>query len=148
WIALGPYGLVHINSGSKALEKTNFLDLGTAATVSFFDQRIAFTGNLGSVNYNGGKWSIAYRGGPSAVVLANGDILLRVFAYVDGNYWIGTKERGNDLRIYGGAQANLLKLLTVEVSFGWRLDSHNLPDGIKDNATYGLDVGAGASFSF
>jgi hypothetical protein len=148
WISLGPYGLVHVNSGSKSLEKTNFLETGSAVTVSFLDERIALVGNLGSVNYNGGKWSVAYRGGPSFVVLANDNVLLRAFSYVDGNYWIGSKERGNDLRLFFGAQANIFKLITAEVSFGWRLDSRNLPDGVKDTATYGLDVGAGASFSF
>lgn len=148
WIALGPYATVHWNTGSSLLEKTNELHLGGCATVSFLDDRLGLHVNITSVSYDGGKWAIGYRLGASIAPIANKDMVLRFFAYLDGKDYVGTKVQGNDARIFGGAQVLFLEFLTAEVSCGFKVDPGDLPSHVRDTGTYGLDVGAGVSVMF
>lgn len=148
WIALGPYATLHWNTGSGSLEKTNEMHLGGCGTVSFLDDRIAGHVNITSISYDGGKWAFGYRLGVSIVPIAIDGFLLRLFLYVDGKDYIGTRVHGNDGRIFGGAQVLLFKIVTAEFSMGWKFDRGDLPGYIADIGTYGLDLGAGVSFMF
>ena len=149
WIALGPYMTVQANTGSKLLDKKNVLHIGAAGTASILDDRIGLHVNLTNVTFSGGKWAIGYRAGVSLVPVANDTIVLRLFCYLDGKDYIGQKIRGNDARLFGGVQTLFFKVVTAEISFGMKFfagDARHLH--IQDDATYGLDIGAGVSFMF
>jgi len=148
WIALGPYATVHWNTGSKSLEKTNELHFGGCGTISILDDRIGVHVNLTSVSYDGGKWAFGYRLGASLVPIASKEFVLRVFAYLDGKDYIGTRTHGNDARLFAGVQGLFIECITAEVSVGFKFDAGDLPGYIKDVSTYGLDVGVGVSFMF
>jgi hypothetical protein len=148
WIALGPYVTVHANTGSKLLDKRNEMHIGTCGTASILDDRIGVHVNLSNVTYSGGKWAFGYRLGASVVPFASDMVVLRLFAYLDGKDYIGHKIRGNDARLFGGVQALFFKLVTAEVSFGMKFYAGDLRSYLRDDGTYGLDIGAGISFMF
>ncbi len=148
WISIGPYATLHWNTGSSLLDKTNELRLGGCGTLSFLDDRVAAHVNFTNINYDGGKWALGYRLGASVVPLLSDFLLLRVFVYLDGKDFIGTRVQGNDTRIFGGVQALFFKFVTAEFSMGWKIYNGDLPVFVHDVSTYGIDVGGGVSFSF
>lgn len=148
WITLAPYATVHWDTGSRLLEKTNELHFGAAATAAILDERVGVHLNLTNVSYASGKWALGYRLGVSLVPFASDLVVLRLFAYLDGKEFIGHRVRGNDARLFGGVQALFFEIITAEVSFGMKFYAGDLRHYLRDDATYGLDMGAGVSFMF
>jgi hypothetical protein len=148
WIYVGPYATLQLNSGSANLQKMNELTIGGAGTVAVYDNRIAGHLNFSSVSFDGGKWAISYRVGASYAPIATREILLRVFSYLDGKEYVGSRTHGNDALLFGGVQGVFLGYITGEISFGWRVLSGTTLDHVKDTGTYAFDFGAGASIQF
>jgi hypothetical protein len=148
WLTIGPYVTAATDSGSSLLDKSNMLTVGGCGTFAIWEERLAAHVNMSTIFQDGGKWSFKYRVGGSVVPFASDPLLFRVFAYFDGQDYVGDRVQGSEASIYGGVQALFFKFVMAEVSFGWRVYAGDLPHAVKDESTYGLDVGAGVSFTF
>lgn len=149
-VSLGPYGTAHFNIGHKSLEHTNKWDLGACGTLAILNDHVAVHGNITwvrtFVHFGPGKFAFGYRLGGSVVPWADETLVLRLYLYLDGLEYGGTP--GSDVKVAVGAQALLMKILTVEIGSFVKVEDGDLPTQIRNVGTYGINFSAGVSFMF
>jgi hypothetical protein len=126
---------------------SNQWKLGGAGTFSLLNEHIALHGNLAFVNLNGGKLAFGYRVGASVAPVDFDWLVGRVVAYVDGLEY-GKKVHGSDIRVAGGVQVQLIRLVTAEITTEYKVVGTDVPRSVSDVGTYGIGVAAGVSFVF
>jgi hypothetical protein len=147
WISLAPYGEIEVASGAIRVNHSNQWKLGGAGTFALLNDHVAVHGNLTFVNLNGGKLAFGYRLGASVAPLDLDWLVGRVVAYLDGLEY-GRKVHGSDIRLAGGVQVQIVKLVTAEVTTEYKFVGTDVPRSVSDVSTFGVGVAAGVSFVF
>jgi hypothetical protein len=123
--AFGPYALCRVPTGMPGLRDPAQIEFGVALAGPY-GYSFRWNGNLAIRQRSGGLSALVYRFGGSAVPLASGGEVLRVYAHLSGVEYEGPPNSSVDLEL--GGQLLLGGLFTLDLGVAVRLVDAGLVD--------------------